>query len=453
MNGELVKLIDSLHRDKEIDKELVFQGLEAALATAARKQFGADEDLVVIIDRQTGKISAKGGGMEMDPAALGRIAAQTAKQVMIQKMREAERDVLYSDFEKKIDSIVNGTVHRFEGPNIIVNLGKTEAILPRSEQIPGETYHVGERIRSLVQDAAKVGSRVRVVLTRNSTEFVARLFELEVPEIAEKVIEIKNIVREPGFRTKIAVLSNDAKVDCVGACVGVRGSRIKNIVDELNGEKIDIIQWEEVPERLICNALKPAEISSILLDEEEKKATVIVAEDQVSLAIGRRGQNVRLASKLSGWNIDITTQARLDEKEKGEKAAASPVEGQAAASPVEGQVAASPVEGQVAASPVEGQAAASPVEGQVAASPVESPAAAGVESSDVAPVTEVQVLLRALAIPDDGVGALLAKIGIKTVEDLAQASADAIGAIEGIGPDKAKELIEQAQKRAGDKSG
>jgi N utilization substance protein A len=408
MNGELVKLIDTLHRDKEIDKELVFQGLEAALATAARKQFGADEDLVVIIDRQTGKISAKGGGIDIDATALGRIAAQTAKQVMIQKMREAERDVLYSDFEKKIDAIVNGTVHRFEGPNIIVNLGKTEAILPRSEQIPGETYHVGERIRALVLDASKVGSRVRVVLTRNSTEFVARLFELEVPEIAERVIEIKNIVREPGFRTKIAVLSNDAKVDCVGACVGVRGSRIKNIVDELNGEKIDIIQWEEVPERLICNTLKPAEISSIILDEDEKKATVIVADDQVSLAIGRRGQNVRLASKLSGWNIDITTQARLDEKEKGQKAPASQAKGQESA---------------------------------------------GEEPGAVPAVTDLGALLKAAAIPEDGVGELLAKIGIKTVEDLAQASADELGAIEGIGPDKARELIEQAQKKAGAKSG
>ena len=415
MNGELVKLIDTLHRDKDIDKEVVFQGLEAALGSAARKQFGADDDLVITIDRQTGKISASGGGITIDPAALGRIAAQTAKQVMIQKMREAERDVLYSDFEDKIDTIVNGTVHRFEGSNIIVNLSKTEAILPRSEQIPGETYHVGERIRALVLDASKMGSRVRVVLTRNSTEFVARLFELEVPEIGEKVIEIKSIVREPGFRTKIAVLSNDAKVDCVGACVGVRGSRIKNIVDELNGEKIDIIQWDDVAERLICNTLKPAEISSIILDEENKKATVIVGDDQVSLAIGRRGQNVRLASKLSGWNIDITTQSRLDEKEKGVKAAPGP-----------------------AATPDPAPAAAP--EGAVA-EPVQAP-----------PLTGLETLLKGLAIPQDGLVDLLAKIGVKTVEDLAQASADALAAIEGIGADRAKELVEQAQKQAGKKS-
>ncbi len=414
MNGELVKLIETLHRDKEIDKELVFQGLEAALVSAARKHFGADENLVVTIDRQSGKISAKGGNVEIDPAALGRIAAQTAKQVMIQKIREAERDVLYTDFEKKVDNIVSGTVQRFEGPNIIVNLAKTEAILPRSEQIPGETYHVGERIRALVLDVAKIGSRVRVVLTRNSTEFVARLFELEVPEIAEKVIEIRNIVREPGFRTKIGVVSNDPKVDCVGACVGVRGSRIKNIVDELNGEKIDIIQWDEAPERLICNTLKPAEIASIILDDDERKATVIVPEDQVSLAIGRRGQNVRLASKLSGWNIDITTQSRLEEKEKGAKPSES-----------------------------KEPAAETPVP--------ETPAA----ETPVAPEVSLQgleVLLKEASIAADGLVEALARMGIKTVEDLAHASAQDLGALEGIGPEKARELIERAQKKVGARS-
>jgi N utilization substance protein A len=222
------------------------------------------------------------------------------------------------------------------------------------------------------------------------------------------VIEIKNIVREPGFRTKIAVSSNDPKVDCVGACVGVRGSRIKNIVDELNGEKIDIIQWDDVPERLICNTLKPAEIASIILDEEEKKATVIVGDDQVSLAIGRRGQNVRLASKLSGWNIDITTQSRIEEKEKAAKAAAGAAEAPEGAT----------------------------------AEPVQAPSATGLEE-----------LLEGLAIPQDGLVDLLAKIGVKTVEDLAQANAEELGAIEGIGPDKAKEFIALAQKQAGGKSG
>lgn len=400
MNGELIRLIETLHRDKEIDKEIVFKGLEAAINTAARKQLNADENLVVAIDRQTGKVTARGGNVEIDPATLGRIAAQTAKQVMIQKLREAERDVLYTEFASKVDTIVNGTVQRFEGPNIIVNLTKTEAILPKSEQIPGETYHVGERIRALVLDVSKEGNRVRVVLTRRSPEFVARLFELEVPEIAENVIEIKNIAREPGFRTKIAVFSHDPKVDCVGACVGVRGSRIKNIVDELNGEKIDIIQWDDVPERLICNTLKPAEITSIILDEEERKATVIVKEDQVSLAIGRRGQNVRLASKLSGWNIEITTQARLDEKEKAEAAGQTTPGHMAETQPC-----------------------------------------------------ELDDFLKQLGLAQDGLMERLAKIGVKTIEDLAHSKVEVLTSVEGLSVDTATEMIAQAQKRIGVKTG
>ncbi|NOZ19977.1 MAG: transcription termination/antitermination protein NusA [Planctomycetes bacterium] len=312
MNGELLRLVDSLHRDKNIDKELVFEGIEAALLSAARKQFGADESLIIEIDRETGNITATEGGKPIAPAELGRIAAQTAKQVMIQKIREAERDVIYDDYDKKHHTIVNGTVQRMEGPNLIVNLGRTEAILPRSEQIQNESYHPGERIRATVLVTEKVGNRVRIVLSRTSPELVRRLFELEVPEIAEKTLEIKGIAREPGFRTKIAVDSKDAKVDPVGACVGVRGSRIRSIVDELNGEKIDIIRWDESEEMFICNALKPAEIAGIILDDDARKATVIVAEDQLSLAIGKRGQNVRLSSKLSGWDIDITSQDQLD---------------------------------------------------------------------------------------------------------------------------------------------
>lgn len=315
MNGELLRLVDSLHRDKNIDKEVVFEGIEQALLTAAKKQFGADNTLMIKIDRETGNIIASEGGQAISPAELSRIAAQTAKQVIIQKIREAERDVIYDDYEKKLHTIVNGTVQRSEGPNLVVNLGRTEAILPKSEQIAGETYHPGERIRAVVGDAEKVGSRVRIILSRTSPEFVRRLFELEVPEISESVIEVKGIAREPGFRTKIAVDSKDPKVDPVGACVGVRGSRIRNIVDELNGEKIDIIRWDDSEEMFICNTLKPAEIAGIILDDASRKATVVVAEDQLSLAIGKRGQNVRLASKLTGWDIDIVTQDQLDSEQ------------------------------------------------------------------------------------------------------------------------------------------
>lgn len=329
--SELLRLVDSLHREKDIDSESVFQGIEAALLSAARKHLGASEKLVVAIDRKTGVISAKDGDREIDPSELGRIAAQTAKQVMIQKIREAERDSISHDFSDRLHSVVTGTVQRLEGPNVVVGLGRTEGFLPRSEQIHNETFHVGERIRALVLEVRAVGTRVRVVLSRSHPEFVRRMFELEVPEVAESLVEIKAIAREAGYRTKIAVHSNDPRVDCVGACVGVQGSRIKSIVDELNGEKIDIVRWEAETAAFVANTLKPAEIESIHLDEDRRHALVLVPEDQLSLAIGRRGQNVRLASKLTGWDIDIksvqapSTAATSAPPESSAKASDAPV--------------------------------------------------------------------------------------------------------------------------------
>jgi len=307
--SELLRLVDSLHREKDIDSESVFKGIESALLSAARKHLGASDNLVVTIDRQTGEITANDGDREIDPSDLGRIAAQTAKQVMIQKIREAERDAISHDFSDRVHTVVGGTVQRFEGPNIVVNLSKTEGFLPRSEQIFSETYHVGERLRALVLEVRAVGTRVRVVLSRSHPEFVRRLFELEVPEVGEGLVEIKGIAREAGYRTKIAVNSLDPRVDCVGACVGVQGSRIKSIVDELNGEKIDIVRWSDQMDGLIANTLKPAEIESINLNADRRHALVIVPEDQLSLAIGKRGQNVRLAAKLTGWDIDIKPSA------------------------------------------------------------------------------------------------------------------------------------------------
>ena len=305
----LLRLVDSLHRDKEIAKDVVFQGIEAALTTAARKHFKSQEAVSIQIDRNTGEILAKEGEHTIDPSELGRITAQTAKQVIIQKIREAERDVIYEDFFSRRGDIVSGTVQRFEGSTIIVNLGKTEGVLQRSEQIDGEHYNTNERVRAIVYDVKKIGARVRILLSRAHPDFVRRLFELEVPEIAENTIEIKTLVRDPGHRTKIAVASSDLNVDCVGACVGVRGSRIKNIVDELNGEKIDIIRWSDEPEVLLPNALKPAEVSGIILSAENQVATIVVPNDQLSLAIGKRGQNVRLASRLTSWDIDIITES------------------------------------------------------------------------------------------------------------------------------------------------
>ena len=314
MNGELLRLVDTIHRDKNIDKEIVFAGIEQAFLSAVKKQLGLDEGVTVEIDRMTGAIHARYGDREIEPGELGRIAAQTAKQVMIQRIREAERDALYEEFKDRVGSIANGMVQRQESGCTIVNLGKTEAILPRSEQIPGEEHSVGERIRALVIDVRKVGQRVKVVLSRTHPDFIRRLFELEVPEIAERTIEIKALAREAGHRTKVAVASYDSRVDAVGACVGVRGRRIRNIVEELGGEKIDIVRWNESSQVLIMNALKPAEIDQIILAPETGRATVVVPEDQLSLAIGKKGQNVRLAARLSGWNIDIVTAGELAEQ-------------------------------------------------------------------------------------------------------------------------------------------
>ncbi|MCZ6689669.1 MAG: transcription termination factor NusA [Planctomycetota bacterium] len=328
MNGELLRIVDTLHRDKAIAKEVIFDGIEAGLLSAAKKRFGMTEDVTVNVDRETGKITARHGDKEMDPNELGRIAALTAKQVMMQKIREAERDVIFDEYELKVGTIVTGTVQRHEGPYVIVNLGRAEGIVPRKEQVYGETYQPGERLKFYIQEVKKVGQKVKIVLSRTHSDLIKKLFAFEVPEVADHTIQVMGIAREPGHRTKIAVSSIDSKVDAVGACVGVRGSRIKNIVDELNGEKIDIVRWNDSTEVLIMNSLKPAEISSIEMDFEEKKASVLVPEDQLSLAIGRKGQNVRLASKLTGWELDLVTQSRLEEmlaKEQAEEAAAEEV--------------------------------------------------------------------------------------------------------------------------------
>jgi N utilization substance protein A len=313
MSVDLVRIVDSIHRDKNIPKDILFEGIQSALATAARKHYPDAGDIEVHIDRETGAIDATKDGVKMDPSELGRISAQTAKQVIIQKIREAERDSLFDEFEDQRGDLVTGTVQRFEGGAVIVNLGKTDAILPRGEQIPGESYHPNERIRAVILDVRKVGQRVKIILSRTHPDFVRRLFELEIPEIADQIIAIRALAREAGYRSKVAVTSIDTKIDAVGACVGVRGTRIKNIVDELGGERIDIVRWNESLQVLIPNALQPAEIDEVMLCHLLGRAIVLVRDDQLSLAIGRRGQNVRLASKLVGWDIEIMTAEELDE--------------------------------------------------------------------------------------------------------------------------------------------
>ncbi len=313
MSVDLVRIVDSIHRDKNISKDILFEGIQSALTTAARKHYPEAGEIEVRIDPDSGAIEATKDGIKMDPAELGRIAAQTAKQVIIQKIREAERDSLFDEFEDQRGDLMTGTVQRFEGGAVIVNLGKTDGILPRSEQIPGESYHPNERIRAIILDVRKVGQRVKIILSRTHPDFVRRLFELEIPEIADQIIAVRALAREAGYRSKVAVTSNDTKVDAVGACVGVRGTRIKNIVDELGGERIDIVRWNESLQVLIPNALQPAEIDEVMLCHLLGRAIVLVRDDQLSLAIGRRGQNVRLASKLVGWDIEIMTAEELDE--------------------------------------------------------------------------------------------------------------------------------------------
>ena len=311
--SEVLRIVDSLHREKNIGKEIVFRAIESALVSAARKHFGEEADIEFIIERDSGQIAGRCGQDELDyEETIGRIGAQTAKQVIIQKVREAERDSLIEEFTEIMNDIVTGAVNRSDNRVTTVTLGPVEAILPRSEQIPGESHQANDRIRALVTEVKALNNRVKVVLSRTRPVFVQRLFESEIPEIADGVISINAISREAGYRSKVAVSSIDSKVDCVGACVGVRGNRIKVIIDELAGERIDIVRFDEDPMIMIPNALQPAEVDEVILCQMIGKAIVLVGDDQLSLAIGKRGQNVRLASKLCTWDIDIMTQGELE---------------------------------------------------------------------------------------------------------------------------------------------
>ena len=324
--NEILKIVDAIHRDKRIDKEIVFTGVEVAIATAARKQYGEGVEIEITIDRQTGNVSGMKDGLPVSPKEIGeRIGAQSAKQVIIQKIKEAERDAIYEEQRSQIGQMVVGLVHKIEGARrgkdadeifrepgaVIVSLPGAEAVLPRYERIPGEMFNVGDRLRGIVTDVKKSGTKVRVILSRIRPSLVQMLFEQEIPEIQDAVIEIKGIAREPGYRTKIAVYSSDQRIDCVGACIGMRGSRIKNVTDELNNERIDVVPWHQDLQVYIPNALRPAEVEEVILCSMLGRAVVLVKQDQRSLAIGRKGQNVRLASKLVGWDVEIMTREEL----------------------------------------------------------------------------------------------------------------------------------------------
>ncbi len=316
---DVLRLIDAIHRERGVDREILFMALEEALSMAVRKKVGVEDGFEVRINRKDGSImlQAPDGSMSLPSAEeLGRIAAQTTKQVFMQKIREAERDRVFDEYQDLVGTVVAAQVHKLEGPNVIVQLsGRSEALLPRSERIPQERLHVGDRLRVLVKEVRKEGSRVVIIVSRKDPLFVQKLFEVEIPEITEGLIRVMRVARDPGYRSKVAVFSMDSRVDCVGACLGVRGTRIRNINDELRMEKVDIIEWSDSLEELVQNALKPAKeipVEHIFPDEEAQSVFVLVSEDQKPLAIGMGGRNVRLAAEIVGWDIELKTPAEYE---------------------------------------------------------------------------------------------------------------------------------------------
>jgi len=349
---ELLQVADAVAREKLIDKELVLEAMEEAIQKAARSRYGAEHDIRTIIDRQNGDIKLfrvttvveeienetaellladaqkaypelnleVGSELreELPPMDFGRIAAQTAKQVITQKVRDAERERQYEEYKDRANEITNGIVKRVEYGNVIVDLGRAEAIIRRDEGIPRENLRTGDRVRAFIFDVRSEPRGPQIFLSRSRPEFMSALFAQEVPEIYDGVIDIRSVARDPGSRAKIAVTSSDPGIDPVGACVGMRGSRVQAVVNELQGEKIDIIQWSPDAATFIVNALAPAEVQKVVLDEDNARIEVVVPDDQLSLAIGRRGQNVRLASQLTGWTIDILTEAEESERRQAE---------------------------------------------------------------------------------------------------------------------------------------
>jgi transcription termination/antitermination protein NusA len=347
---ELLQVADTVARDKGIDRDEVLQAMEQAIQKAGRSKYGQEYDIRAEIDRKSGEIrlmrfrevadpveneatqiplaeakrlnpEAEVGDFITDPLPpidFGRIAAQTAKQVIVQKVRDAERQRQFNEYKDRVGEIVNGLVKRVEFGNVIVDLGRAEAILRRDELLPRESFRQGERVRAYIYDVRQEVRGPQIFLSRTHPQFMAKLFAQEVPEIYDGIIEIRAVARDPGSRAKIAVISNDSGIDPVGACVGMRGSRVQAVVAELQGEKIDIIPWSQDPATFVVNALAPAEVAKVVMDEEQRRIEVVVPDDQLSLAIGRRGQNVRLASQLTGWDIDILTEAEESERRQEE---------------------------------------------------------------------------------------------------------------------------------------
>lgn len=348
MQSELRRIIEQISKDRGFDKQLLIQAIEEAVHSAAKKKFGSRREIDVRYNEEFGEVEvfqfrkvvedvedeqteiSLEEAHVLDPDAqindeigekmekitdLGRIAAQSAKQVIVHRMKDAERDVIYGMFKDRLGEVVSGIVQRFDRGNMIVNLGRTEAILPKDQQIPKRSFKQGDRIRAYLMEVRQTSRDSQLILSRTCDEFLAKLFQMEVPEISEGIVRIMGVSREPGFRAKIAVSSSESDVDPVGACVGMKGSRVQNVVQELQGERIDIVTWSPDPAKYVYNALAPANVTMVQVDEENRSLLVVVPNDQLSLAIGRQGQNVRLAAKLLGWRIDVKSEQRYSNLE------------------------------------------------------------------------------------------------------------------------------------------
>lgn len=483
MSLNLNSVLDQVQKDKGIKKEILVETLESAMVSAAKKKYGSHNDIEARFNEDLGEIElfqfkdvvkdvtdealeisledaekldpdAQEGdslGMKMDTSDFGRIAAQTAKQVIIQKVRDAERDILYADYKDKVGEIVTGVVQRFEKGDIIINLGRGEAILQRREQVRKEGYRQGDRVRALVVNVSRFSKGPQVTLSRSHPQLLIKLFEMEVPEIYEKLVEIKGAAREPGERAKIAVVSHDRDVDAVGACVGMKGMRVQSVVQELKGEKIDIVSWREDSAEYVCNALSPAQVATVMIDDSGRSMEVIVPDDQLSLAVGRKGQNVRLAAKLTGWRIDINSESEVKKVITAGKDALANLPGvsetmseilfvhdlKTVKALAEAEV------DDLTKFPGVGQKTAE----KMIAGAVE--ALAGKQEEPAEAQDKVDLSAEGVnVIP--GVGAktvaVLAKEGFKAVGDILSSSPEKLAEIDGIGAKKAESIFEEANK-------
>ena len=485
MPSNLNFVIDQVGKDKGIDRKVIIEALEQAVLTASRKRYGHQGEIEVHYNEEAGEVElfqfkqvveevtdsstqislkeAKGLDTEAQigdslgvklNTDFGRIGAQTAKQVIIQKVRDAERENVYNEFKDRKGDLVSGSVQRMEKGNVYINIGRAEAVLLSKEQIPGESYRQGERLRAYILDVQKNSKGPQVFLSRTHPGFLVKLFEMEVPEISEGVIKVISAAREPGERAKISVYSSNRDVDPVGACVGMKGSRVQSVVQELRGERIDIIPWSQDQAKYVCNALAPAKISRVYIDEENRHMEVVVADDQLSLAIGKKGQNVRLGSKLTGWKIDIKSESRMEKisSEILEKFSGLPYVGDVASrilynegfrsikelAEVDPEELAKVlgIEKEKALEIVGGAAQISKTEEGIGVAQEAAPTAGDPDSD---PVNRME-----------GVGEktaqLLEENGLKTVHDILETSSEKLSTIPGIGIKKAEKLIQSAKK-------